>query len=178
MNARAALVQPRAQHRAQQRSTVTDPPISPNVPKPDQIPRVPRRRALILRFSWAPTSRLNAVCAAVGLLGSGSAMPKLQETADQSAFQVRKRCADRFLLLIEIQKLLLDGLAQTAEIAASDGMTYTNEDLRARLDQDALIDSQVDFAAGRGRIAEDAPERARPRSPAGAAAVRMSPRGL
>src|SRR5208283_133312 len=70
-------------------------------------------------------------------------MFKLRKTDDKAAFHFGNRGANVALAFVECQKLAFHRLMQLAKIRSADGMANGDHHIRARFDQHAFIDGEV-----------------------------------
>ena len=151
----------------------TDQPMSPNIPRPDQT-CVPAPQDLQLAVSPARRRRRMKFWFVDCRVESGSGTLQLGEPAHQPAFQMCQCRAGRFLLLAQVQKLLLNGLAQVTQVRSGDRVAYADHDLRPGLDQYPRIYREMNFARVRSNSSTGL-ARAPPRNPAGEGGARKSP---
>src|SRR5208283_1015445 len=93
--------------------TVTDQPINPDMPRPNQMLRLAPRCAFCLRAACAATCRLKSVSL------FSSFMLKFHQATDEAAFHFRQHRANIFLLLVHFEKLPLDSLVEFVEVVPS-----------------------------------------------------------
>ena len=70
---------------------------------------------------------------------------KRREATNKSAFQFRQDRTHALLLLVKIQKFLLNRRAQLTKIGSSNCVAHGNQDVGAGFDQNAFIDSDANF---------------------------------
>src|ERR1700722_18817406 len=131
-------------------------PIKPNIPRPNQTSCTPRRFALSFRVSSAPILRLKAVSRLSDAFSEFSPMMKHRKATNDSALQLRHRRPHAFLLIVQRQKLPLDGLAKLSEIGTPDGLPDGDQHLSAHLHQNTLVHRDVNLPGCFGGISQNA----------------------
>src|SRR5271165_1211123 len=96
--------------------TVTDQPINPDIPRPNQMLLLPPRCACRLRAAWAPTCRLKVVSSFGTFALFSSLMLKVHQAANESALHLCQHRAHVLLLLIHVEKLLLHRFVELVEV--------------------------------------------------------------
>src|SRR5271166_5063247 len=104
--------------------TVTDQPINPDMPRPNQMLLAVPRFAFSLRAAWAPTCRLKFVSSLGTFARCSSFMLKFHEAADETALHLRHRRAGDFFLVVEVEKLSPHRLVELVEVRSADRITH------------------------------------------------------
>src|SRR6516225_10468718 len=98
---------------------VTDQPITPNIPRPNQMLLCFPDCAFSLRLAFFPIWRLTR--SASDSVWRCSPMLELQESSHESAFQFCQHRPHSPLALVKILKLLLNCRAQLPQVRANNG---------------------------------------------------------
>src|ERR1700733_12310714 len=104
--------------------TVTDQPINPDMPRPNQTLLSVPRCAFSFRAACAPTCRLKSVSLLAPFAWFSSFMLKFHQTADESALHPRQHRADILLLIFHVEKLPLHRLVKFVEICPTDRIAH------------------------------------------------------